>query len=410
MHRHTPGAPRVLCVDDERNALDALRRQLEGEFAVQTAPGAMAGLDAIRSGDGFAVVISDLRMPEMDGVAFLKQVRRLAPDTSRVLLTGHADLASALAAVNEGSVFRFLTKPSSRDALRGAVAAGVEQHRLVTAERLLLEQTLHGSIQALTDVLALIHPAGFGRAMRAKALVRELVCGLGVESRWEVEVAAMLSQVGVVALAPELVERLYRGEPLTYFERLAVDRLPAITVDLVSAIPRMEGVAHILACQPLRFDGQGGAGDSPRGTDLPWGARVLKLVLDYDDLVSRGISCEEAIATLHSREGSYDPELLASFVALQAADRDREPVVEIGLRALEEGMVFAEDVRTPSGVLLIARGQEASTRLIERVRNLAHSSPAKATVRVTRPGAGTRPISPALRARPSIQVSTPDAR
>ena len=165
--------PRVLCVDDEPNVLAGLRRCLRGHFAVTTAVGGAAGLDALRAEGRFAVVVSDLRMPGMDGVAFLSQVRALAPDTVRVLLTGQADLEAAIASVNEGHIFRFLMKPCAPTQLLAAVDAAAEQHRLLTAERELLEQTLHGSIKALTEALALANPTSFGRATRLKQLVGE---------------------------------------------------------------------------------------------------------------------------------------------------------------------------------------------------------------------------------------------
>src|SRR5918911_2964995 len=166
---------RVLCVDDEPNVLEGLRRTLGGHYRVRTAVGGAAGLEAIEREGPFAVVVSDLRMPEMDGVAFLSRVRQRSPDTVRVLLTGQADLDAAIAAVNEGHIFRFLSKPCAQPVLFQALAAAEEQYRLITAERVLLEQTLYGSIKALTDILALAVPSAFGRAVRAKAHLSELL-------------------------------------------------------------------------------------------------------------------------------------------------------------------------------------------------------------------------------------------
>jgi DNA-binding NtrC family response regulator len=114
-----------------------------------TATSGKAGLERLSSDGPFAVVVSDMRMPEMNGAAFLAQVRERAPDTVRVLLTGQADLDSAIAAVNEGQIFRFLTKPCAPEMLISSLRAAEEQHRLITAERVLLEQTLHGAVKAL---------------------------------------------------------------------------------------------------------------------------------------------------------------------------------------------------------------------------------------------------------------------
>jgi DNA-binding NtrC family response regulator len=154
MSEATP--PRVLVVDDDRLLLDGLRRQLHGTFDLATALGGHEGLDVLRAagqGDGFAVVLSDYQMPRMDGALFLAAVRDVAPEATRMLLTGKADLNGVASVVNQGGVFRFLMKPVSRDVLTEAIRAGVEQHRLVTAEKELLEQTRLGIHRPLSGRL-----------------------------------------------------------------------------------------------------------------------------------------------------------------------------------------------------------------------------------------------------------------
>src|SRR5581483_749570 len=140
------------CVDDEPAVLEGLMLHLRRRFAVCTAPSGAAGSEAVRGKGPFACVMSDMRMPGMSGAEFLKQVRYLAPDTVRVLLTGQADMSAAVSAVNEGQIFRFLTKPCPPPSLLGALEAAVGQHALITAERELLEQTLRGTVKMLGDV------------------------------------------------------------------------------------------------------------------------------------------------------------------------------------------------------------------------------------------------------------------
>ena len=146
---------RVLLVDDDLNLLDGLRRQLRGTFELATAQGGHEALDVLRTAGrgGFAVVLSDYQMPQMNGASFLASVRDVAPDATRMLLTGQADLNGVASVVNQGGVFRFLMKPVSRDVLTEALRAGVEQHRLATAERELLEQTRLGNPRPLTGRL-----------------------------------------------------------------------------------------------------------------------------------------------------------------------------------------------------------------------------------------------------------------
>lgn len=196
---------RVLCVDDEPQVIEGLTLQLRRGYEVVAAHSGAEGLATIREQGPFAVVLSDMQMPGMDGAAFLGQVREEAPDTTRMLLTGHADMESAISAVNHGQIFRFLTKPCPPDQLRLAFEAATAQYRLVTAEKVLLEQTLLGCIQALTDILSITSPLVFGRSTRIRKLPIDLCSQTPSAKRWVVEAAAMLSQLGYVAVPDEVV-------------------------------------------------------------------------------------------------------------------------------------------------------------------------------------------------------------
>ena len=154
---------KILFVDDEPGVLEGFRRLLHKEFLLDTAGSGREGLAAIASAgdDPYAVIVSDMRMPGMDGVQFLSRVRITSGDSVRIALTGYADIQAASNAVNEGAIFRFLTKPCEKEVLAKALTAALIQHRLVIAEKGLLEKTLRGSVKVLTDVLSLVNPAGF---------------------------------------------------------------------------------------------------------------------------------------------------------------------------------------------------------------------------------------------------------
>jgi response regulator RpfG family c-di-GMP phosphodiesterase len=375
--------PRILCVDDEPQVLEGLSSNLRRKFEVHTSPGGREALALIEATvGGFAVVVSDMRMPVMTGAAFLSVVRQKWPDTVRMLLTGHSEIDAAIMAVNEGQIFRFLSKPCPIDKLIEAVEAAVEQHRLINAERVLLEQTLHGRIKALTDILSIQNPLVFGRATRAKALVASLAKEIGLPETWPVEVAAMLSPIGTVTLPPETAEKLYEGRALTPPEQAMVKRLPAVTEQLLANIPRLEPVRAILSHLELRFDG--GEGNLRKGAEIPIGARMLRIALDYDALESQGSSSTVVLDTLHGRKGVYDPELLASFAAMLGG-KARAVVQELPLARLRVGMVFVDDVRAVAGGLLVARGHEVTASLIERMRNFAKNVSVKEPVRVLVP-------------------------
>ena len=384
MSSDTGVRPPILCVDDEPNVLEGLVRNLRRHFTVATAPGGEAGLEVIARDGPFAVVVSDMRMPGMDGATFLRRVRETAPDTVRVLLTGHADFDAAIAAVNQASIFRFLCKPCAPDILVQTLQEAAEQHRLVTAERVLLQETLQGSIKMLTDVLALANPLAFGRATRAKQLVSRVIAHVGANDGWAVEVAAMLSQVGCVTLPVQTVEKLYHGRPLDAQEQGMADRLPSLAVQLVANIPRLEPVREIILHHDKRFDG--GAGH------LPWGSRLLRIVLDWDALEAQGVGAGVALQTLRSRQGWYDPELLQILAEVLGASAGEVEVREMFLREVQRGMVFAEDVTTRTGVVLIARGQEVTASLVERVRNFSEKIGVREPVRVVVGAAAAAPV------------------
>ena len=182
---------KILFVDDEPNILAAYQRQLRKQFSVEIAVGPVAGLAAIQNPRDFAVVVADMRMPEMSGVEFLVKVKTTAPETVRMMLTGNADQATAIEAINEGSIFRFLNKPCTKEIMAKTLTAALVQYRLVTAEKQLLEQTLSGSIQVLTEVLSLVNPAAFGRAERARRYIHHIVTSMKLANVWQYEVAAM---------------------------------------------------------------------------------------------------------------------------------------------------------------------------------------------------------------------------
>ena len=362
----------ILCVDDEPKVLEGLVLNLRRHYRVSTAGNGQAGLAVVDGSDPPAVVVSDMRMPEMDGAAFLSQVKERSPDTVRLLLTGQADLDSAIAAVNHGQVFRFLTKPCSPPTLLTAIQAAVTQHRLITAEKELLEKTLRGSIKALTEVLSLASPLIFGRATRLKQHAAELVAGLGVPFSWQLEIAVMLSQIGCIVLSAENNEKLYYGRPLSPVEAESTQCVSKISLQLLENIPRLELVCAILDAQEYNFDGQGSPRGAPQGESIPLGARVLKLISDYDFLEAGGTSPGVAISTLQGRKGRYDPKLLGALS--RAKNKTAPSVGEVRLGALQAGMLLVHDIMSTTGTLLVPRGHEVTEAILTRLRGLEPGS------------------------------------
>jgi response regulator RpfG family c-di-GMP phosphodiesterase len=374
--------PRILCVDDERQVLEGLTLNLRRAFQMETAGSGADGLKIIEEKEPFAVILSDMRMPGMDGATFLANARKASPDSVRVLLTGHSDMEATIRAVNSGQIFRFLTKPCPVDVLLAALKAAVEQHQLIVSERVLLEQTLHGSIKMLTDVLALANPAAFGRASRAKEMVGKMTKKLEVSPTWQVEMAAMLSQIGCITLPPDTVEKLYFGRPLAEDELPMVARLPAIADQLLAHIPRLEEVREILRHMDDRFEGPNAGG--LRAESIPIGARILKVALAFDILEASQLTRLQAMAVLIGRHGDNDPRVLKALESL-VEDSEQKALVPVKVQDLKEGMVLAADVVTPTGMLLIARGHEVTANLLERIKNFARRQGVKEPLQVTLP-------------------------
>jgi FixJ family two-component response regulator len=350
---------RVLFVDDERFVLDAIKRTVRKGFDTTFAEGGQAALDLLAANDNpFAVVCTDMRMPGVDGVQVLKAFRAQAPDTTRVLLTGQADLDVAIAAVNEGSVFRFLTKPTNPDQLAETIVEAHELYRLRNAERELLEQTLRGSVQALLETLSLASPLTFARTQRIRTYVDRMLDRMDVPNRWEIEVAVMLSQVGAVTLPPLVSERLNSGAPLNKEEEVMVGELPGLADRLLAGIPRLETVRNIISSQ-LQWESE----------HAPIGTKVLKLAADIDTLTERGLEAEVLGARLEEQEDAYGAVVFAAYRASQANSDPAQKVTLVSLKDLKIGMRLAGDVRTHDGLLLVGRGQVVTESLLSRIRN-----------------------------------------
>ncbi|MDP2699898.1 response regulator [Thalassospira sp.] len=152
---------------DDDNLLMAIRRQLRGKFDLLTSVGGKHALDLLKEQE-IAVCVADMRMPNMDGLQLLEKVQQISPETVRIMLTGNADQATAIDAINKGRIFRFFSKPYDSDLLEQGLNDALRQYRLVTAEKSLIEEILAGSVKVLTDVMAQMNPAIFGRTMKIK--------------------------------------------------------------------------------------------------------------------------------------------------------------------------------------------------------------------------------------------------
>lgn len=379
---------KILFVDDEPNILAGFERLFRKDYDLETAVSGTDALAKIAQNGPYAVLLSDMRMPRMSGGELLAAARDIAPTTVRMVLTGETDIMSAMRAVNEGAIFRFLLKPCAEPAMRAALDAALRQYQLQRAERDLLEQTLRGCIKVLTELLSLVNPAAFGRSVRIQRYVRHAAARLGVDDAWQYEVAAMLSQIGCVTLPAGTIEALYAGEPLSDADRQRYLQHASVGHDLLVQIPRLEQVAMMISRQHAAF--------SPDTAHDPvaLGAQILKVSMAFDERVSRGELPQAAVSALLARSAEYNPNVVRSLADVTFDTMAYQPVM-MTIERLAAGMIIDQEVRTETGMLLVGRGQETTYPMLVRLRNFRQNGaiPAEVRVLVQRPSFETDPAA-----------------
>ena len=347
----------VLLVDDEQHVLDGLLLHLRRRFAATTSTSPEEAVALLQAEPGrFAVVVSDMRMPGMDGATFLAHAHRIAPDATRMLLTGHAEMDAAISAVNDGQIFRFMTKPCPATVLLPALEAAVEQHRLVTAQKVLLRETFAGSIAVLTSLLELAQPRAFSKAGRVSRRVGELARFTGHDA-WQVEIAAQLSQIAAVTLPDDVVQRVDSDEALSDEDMEKYRRIPATTAGIIERIPRLEEVVAILR----------DVGDDRKF--VRWESRVLGALLEIDALEQRDIRPLEAVRIARARMGPRDRDIMDEIEAMLQDHAVHHAVVKVHASAIKPDMVFVSDVVDADGRLVFAGGYRVSASLVDQVRD-----------------------------------------
>lgn len=366
--------PKILIVDDDESVLAGFQRSLRKRFTMDVATRGEQALRLLEAETPYAVVVADMHMPGMNGLDLLMRIRDLSPDTSRIMLTGDADQRTAVDAVNHGRVFRFLAKPCEVEALAEALEAGVRQYQLVRAEKDLLEQTLSGAVESMTELLSAVDPKAFGMAQLLKYRAVRVARMLKATREWEIGLAALLSPIGRLTLSPRLLQRARSGETPTPDERGMLDRVPEFGARLLRRIPRLEGVAEIVQYQDKGFDGSGFPLEGIKGLELPLGARILKPLADViRDEQERDLGY--GLDRLFGNRHRYDPDIFQVVKDFLEAEMglnsvQRAPGVPTRLAQLREGQVLASQVVTEEGMLVLLPGIQLSSGHIQLLRNL----------------------------------------
>ena len=366
---------KILIVESNSFTLAETQRVLSNTYTVQTAMSAPDGLRMMQQSGPFQIIISELQLGDASGVNFLRDVMNASPATIRIALTAATAVAPLISVVNDSAVFQVLAKPCPPEKLRQAVESALRRHSEAAIERELVDRTLSSAITVLSEVLAAVDPLSFGRSIAMRQNVRNLAKELELRSSWELEVAAMLCNLGLITIPASLIVKWNSKASLTAVEAEIVQRYPASGSTLIAKIPRLEKVADIVHYQNKNFDGSGFPNDAVKGEQIPYGARVLKVLIDLAEIERRGIGSKEALAAMYSSQVRYDPQILQvalRFFGYAPGDGNaiRRPVATPVLaKELRTGYVLASNVETADGTKLMASGFTITETLLERINN-----------------------------------------
>lgn len=427
----------VLFVDDEPNILNSLKRLFRPTgFRILTAPGGQEGLDLL-STESVDVVVSDMRMPQMDGAAFLKAVRERHPQIERILLTGFADMESTVSAVNEGGISRYLNKPwkdqeilsTVKDAVdRGRLQAEVVRLNALTAEqnaklkdmnteleaRVLartrdlqtaigkikeanasLKQNFLTTVRVFSDLVEMRsgHMAGHSRRVAQHARMLAKASGLDENATQNIMLAGLLHDIGKIGLPDELLGKpynTYKPEERSLYIRHAERGEAALT-----AVSQLKAVCKLVRHHHEMWDGTGFP-DKLAGLAIPLGAQILAIANDYDGLMqghltSRPLPSREALVYITQNGGKrYNPELANTFVRMiSEASGRRADGISVRPGMLKQGMRLAQDLLHPDGYLLLPKGHVCDEDTILQLRRLETSSSRHISVQVEDAPKGT---------------------
>lgn len=370
----------ILFVDDEPRVLEGIERLFADDFELLTASGGAEGLALLgRTSRPVALVVSDMQMPGMDGAAFLGRVAEAHPASVRILLTGQAGVDSAIRAVNDGKLFRFLRKPCPEPELRQTITAGLRQFELQSAERLLLNDTIGRVTGLLASMLGLYVPEVAEQGPEIQRLSAHITAQLDLPDRWVHAAVCRLWPLGLVSLPSDLIQRAMGRARLNKVDGDAWAKHAEVGARLLADIPRFEPVAEIVRRQGDAY------ADAPPSDVVRTGVILLRVCRDVNAEIRRGTPFSEVLLALQPGAGPLAGRMLHALESLRSGVSG-EQTLTVPAKALRVGMVLLDPLTTKAGVLLTPAGREIDPVTLERIRRFIESSGLKEPIRVRVPG------------------------
>lgn len=372
--------PKILLVDDEINILNSYKRTLRKSFDINVALSGSEALEMMAT-QKYSVIVTDMQMPNMNGLELLQKVKEIAPDTVRIMLTGNADQATAVNAVNIGDVFKFICKPCESEILIKTIQSGIKQHNLIIAEKVLLNRTLKGVINVLSDVLSLVNPDAMKDNSKILGYIKSLMKVMKIPYSWSIEPMVQLSQLGCVIFPKETIKNIESGTNLSEEERQLFAQHPCLASDLIRRIPRMEKIAENILYQEKCYNGEGIPMNEVKGKDIPLGARMLKVIIDYISFEKKENSSELAFAKLEQQQQYYDPKILSAFKIALNITVDSS-IRDVNLTELTDDMIINENITTKRGQLVARKGQQITDTLLHIINHCVENKALEGTIEV----------------------------
>ncbi len=361
---------RILMVDDEENVLSGYRRTIGRSYDFTTANGGQAPLEMLRKGERFAVIITDMRMPQMDGVQFLCEARKICPDTVFAMLTGNADQQTAIDAITDGQIYRFLNKPCEKEVLEKALKACLRQYDLIHSEKMLLKNTLSGSVKLLAELTTVSDPV-LGRM--SSVLRRDVQCmcrALDLKQDWRIKIAAALCLIGL-AVTPD-------AEGRTTLDEGCLRASAATGANCLKKIPRLEPVATMIGQMREAGPLPDSFADWDEEEAIVTGSQILRFLLGLQrETLRHNGDRSAALLALCEEGGDYDERIVdaAKKVRLdeQTTHNPNAEFERVSLppKKLQIGMIVDMDVVTSDGRMLLSKGHALSELLIDRLVSYA---------------------------------------